>query len=125
MKTFLKIDYYLQLIVLVGYLIVSFVYSLVEDKFFYMWMLFYFIVGGFQLFSYIIKLFIGFWSDLFMKIYGIMILPIWFAFLLNSFNINIDLISLLPFYGLFISPFFAIAYIFYCRDKSNDYKMKL
>jgi len=75
--------------------------------------------------SYLIKIILGFWTDLFIKIYGILVLPIWLIFLLNEFSITIDMLSFIPLYGLFTSPFMAIAYLFYCRDKSKDYLAKI
>lgn len=125
MKAFLKTDYYLQLIMFFGYLLIGFIINLLEDEFFSVWIWFYFIVGGAQLISYIIKLCLGFWSDLFIKVYGITIMPIWIVLLLNELHINIDAINTIPFYGLFVSPFMAIAYLFYCRDKSKNPTVKL
>lgn len=124
MKTFLKTDYYLQIAVFFGYIIIGFLYGLIKDDLFSVWFIFYFVVGGFQLVSYIIKIFMGFWTDLFMKIYGVMILPIWIFFLLNELNVHIDVLSFIPIYGLFISPFLAVAYLLYCRDKSKNYLVK-
>lgn len=120
MKTFLKIDYYLQMIVFFGYIILGFFYGRIKDDFFTVLFIFYFAVGGFQLISYLIKILMGFWTDLFIKIYGIMILPIWIFFLLNEFDIKIEALSFIPVYGLFVSPFLAIAYLIYCRDKFTN-----
>ena len=125
MKTFLKIDYYLQMIMFFGYIILGSLYGFIKNDSFPIWFMFYFAVGGFQLVSYLIKIILGFWTDFFMKTYGIMILPIWLVFLLNEFNIQIDILSCIPIYGLITSPFLAIAYLFYCRDKSKDPLSKL
>jgi hypothetical protein len=125
MKTFLKIDCYLQMIVFFGYIIIGFLYGHIKNDFFTVLLVFYFAVGGFQLVSYLIKILMGFWSDHFMKIYGIMILPIWIFFLLNEIDIQIDMLSFIPVYGLFTSPFLAVAYLIYCRDKSENYLAKL
>jgi len=125
MKTFLKIDYYLQMAVFFGYIIIGLLYGIIKNDLFPVWFIFYFAVGGFQLVSYLIKIFMGFWTDLFMIMYGVMILPIWIFFLLNEFNIHINVFSFIPGYGILASPFLAVAYIFYCRDKSKSYLMTL
>ena len=125
MKTFLKIDYYAQLIVFFGYIIFGILHGLIIKDTFLVWFNFYFVVGGFQLVSYSIKILMGFWTDLFIKFYGIMILPIWFILLLEKFHITIDILSFIPFYGLLTSPFMAFFYLFYCRDKSKNPLVKL
>lgn len=125
MKVFLKIDYFLQVTMFFGYIFWGIVYKIIENDLFSVWFNFYFVVGGFQLISYLIKILMGFWTDLFMKIYGILILPIWIVLLLNECKIYIDLIDGIPFYGMFSSPFLAIAYLFYCRDKSKDHLTEL
>lgn len=125
MKTFLKIDYYFQLLFFIGYIISGVIYSFMNSEFFSSLFLFYFVVGGAQLISYLIRLTLGFWSDLFFKIYGIMILPIWLIFLLYFFGISIDFLFFITYLGVIYSPFLAIAYLFYCKEKSNDYTVKL
>ncbi len=125
MKTFLKIDYYLQLAVFFGYITIGFVYGLIKDDLFAVWFIFYFVVGGFQLVSYLIKILIGFWTDLFIKIYGVLILPIWIVLLLDRLSFPTDIFAFIPVYGLFTSPFLAIAYLLYCRDKSENHLVRL
>lgn len=122
MKTFLKVDYYLQIIVFFGYIIFGFVYGLIKSDLFSVWWMFYFVVGGFQLISYLTKLMMGFWNDLFMKIYGVLILPVWFALLLYQINLHLDFIVV---FGALASPFLAFFYLFYCRDKSKNPEAEL
>ncbi|SFT34338.1 hypothetical protein SAMN05421857_0210 [Chryseobacterium formosense] len=121
MKTFLKIDYYLQLTVFFGYLVIGILYQLIENNLFSVWFNFYFVVGGVQLVSYLLKVMIRFCTDLFIKIYGILILPIWIYLLLNKINFPLDLFSFIPVTGIFLSPIMAVAYLFYCREKSKDF----
>jgi len=120
MKTFLKTDYYLQLTVFFGFIIFAMINSLLPNGIAQVWFKFYFVVGGFQLVSYFVKIILGFWKDLFIKIYGIMILPIWIILLLEKSHISIDALFIIPFYGLFTSPVMAFFYLFYCRDKSKN-----
>lgn len=125
MKTFLKIDNYVQITVFFGYIIFALINSLLHNGFAQVWFKFYFVVGGFQLASYFIKIILGFWKDLFIKIYGIMILPIWLVLLLEKCYITIDALFIIPFYGLLTSPVMAFFYLLYCRDKSKNPLLKL
>lgn len=125
MKTFLKIDHYVQITVFFGYIIFALINSLLHNGFDQVWFKFYFVVGGFQLASYFVKIILGFWKDLFIKIYGLMILPIWLVLLLEKCYITIDALFIIPFYGLFTSPVMAFFYLSYCRDKSKNPLLKL
>ena len=125
MKTLLKIDYYVQITVFFGYIIFALINSLLQSGFAQVWFKFYFVVGGFQLASYFVKIILGFWKDLFIKIYGIMILPIWLVLLLEKCYITIDALFIIPFYGLLISPVMAFFYQLYCWDKSKNPLLKL
>lgn len=116
MKTFLKIDFHLQIIIFFGYLVTAFIKITIKTDLFLPWFMFYFIVGGFQLVSYMIRICIGFWKDLFFKIYGFIILPIWLYLLLSILNFPLDLLFFIPVVGIFISPIMAIAYLFYCKE---------
>ena len=122
MKTFLKIDYYLQLIIFFGYISIGVIYGVIKNDLFSVWWMFYFVVGGFQLISYLTKLMMGFWNDLFMKIYGVLILPVWFALLLYQIDFHFDSIVV---FGAFASPFMAFFYLFYCRDKFKNPEAEL
>lgn len=108
------------MIVLFGYLGFAVVEITIKTDFFLPWFMFYFFVGGFQLLSYIIRFCLGYWKDLFFKIYGFVILPVWLYLLLSRLNFPLDLLSFIPLVGLFISPIMSIAYLFYCRDKSKE-----
>lgn len=125
MKTFLKIDYYVQITVFFGYIIFALINSLLQNGFAQVWFKFYFVVGGFQLISYLLRIIVGCWTDLFMKVYGIMILPIWLVLLLEKCYITIDALFIIPFYGLLTSPVMAFFYLLYCRDKSKNPLLKL
>jgi len=125
MKTFLKIDYYIQITVFFGYIIFALINSQLQNGFAQVWFYFYYVVGGLQLISYLLRIILGFWKDLFIKIYGIMILPIWLILLLEKFYINIDPLFFILFYGLFTSPIMAFFYLFYCRDKANNPSVQL
>lgn len=125
MKTFLKIDYYIQITVFFGYIIFALINSQLQNGFAQVWFYFYYVVGAFQLISYLTRIFLGFWKDLFIKIYGIMILPIWLILLLEKFYINIDPLFFILFYGLFTSFVMAFFYLFYCRDKANNPAVQL
>jgi hypothetical protein len=125
MKTLLKIDCYVQITVFFGYIIFALINSLLQNGFAQVWFKFYFVVGGFQLASYFVKIVLGFWKDLFIKIYGIMILPIWLVLLLEKCYITIDALFIIPFYGLLTSPVMAFFYLLHCRDKSTNPSLKL
>ena len=125
MKTFLKIDYYAQITVFFGYIIFALINSLLQNGFAQVWFKFYFVVGGFQLISYLLRIILGCWTDLFMKVYGIMILPIWLVLLLEKCYITIDALFIILFYGLLTSPVMAFFYLLYCRDKSKNPFYKL
>ena len=117
MKQFLKFDYYLQLIVLVGYIVYIITQLILGSDSSNTWFLFYFVVGGTQLISYLIRIFLGFWKDLFIKIYGFMIMPIWIFLGLMCLDLDIDLFFFILIIGLFTSPFLALAYVIYCKEK--------
>ncbi|MDQ1161562.1 hypothetical protein QE422_001930 [Chryseobacterium sp. SORGH_AS 447] len=125
MKTFLKIDYYLQLTVFLTYILFGITYGFFKNKLFTVWIAFYFVVGGFQLVSYIIRIFIGSWNDLFIRFYGFMIVPIWIVLLFDRLGITIDMLSFIPAYGLLTSPFLSITYLLYCREKFKYYTVQL
>lgn len=125
MKTFLKIDYYVQITVFFGYILFALINSQLQNGFAQVWFKFYYVVGGFQLISYLTRIILGFWKDLFIKIYGIMILPIWLVLLLEKCYITIDALFIIPFYGLLTSPVLAFFYLFYCRDKANNPSVQL
>lgn len=125
MKTFLKIDYYLQLTVFLAYIVFGITYGFFNDKLFIIWIAFYFVVGGFQLVSYIIRIFTGSRNDLFIRFYGFMIVPIWIVLLFDRLGITIDRLSFIPAYGLLTSPFLSITYLLYCREKFKYHTVQL
>lgn len=121
MKTFLKIDYYVQLIVFVIISIIVLISFLVGDG--KMIWLFYLGVGISQLISYLIRCFYDYKKSLRFKIYGYLIMPIFpILFLLAALG-GVDSIAkiliILPILAVFYSPFLALLYIY---DNYKIYK---
>jgi len=114
MKTFFKYDYYFQSIIfityIIGWLIIKH-YNLIFENYF---LLFYHVIGGAQLLSYLIRLGIKYPKNLMYVLYGILIIPIWLTYL---YDIQIGKVGGILFYilflGFFYSPLLAITYIIY------------
>ena len=120
MKTFFKIDFYVQIMILFGmvsYLIYENITTYYVRNLFY----FYYIVGGFQILSFIVRYFLNYKKSKFYKIYGILLIPVWITFLFFFYFKKIDLGFLnqlgVIFYIMFYSAFFyapilSVIYIF-------------
>ena len=92
MKTFFKIDFYVQIVIFFGmisYLIFEYITTDFVNQIFY----FYYIVGGFQILSFLVRRFLNYKKSKFYKIYGFLLIPVWITFLLSIFlqGKNIDL----------------------------------
>lgn len=117
MKTFVKIDFYIQIL----FLIVGIVSIFLINDSYVQGISFHFFVGIPQLISYIVKLFFKIDKSPIFIIYGILILPIWFFLLLfKIFNSDYEIYYLALYIlirGFFYSPILALLYIF------DNYKM--
>lgn len=119
MKTFFKLDYYLQVFVFLATIIGILIFILFKDKsealFF-----FYFIVGGSQLVSFIIRLLMKYPKDLIYKLYGWFIMPIWIGFLPAILDISaMAYLYIFVLLGFFYSPILSVIYLFYCHKTSK------
>ncbi|SFN03899.1 hypothetical protein SAMN05421594_0559 [Chryseobacterium oleae] len=109
MRTFVIIDFYIQLIMLMtGMILASFGG--------YNFLLFYYVTGSAQLISFLIRLFLPIKKSVFYIIYGILIIPVWVSILLKyasvaNYDISQILMSVL-FASLFYSPVMAVIYIY-------------
>ncbi|KFF19130.1 hypothetical protein [Chryseobacterium sp. JM1] len=116
MRTFVIIDFYIQLIMLmIGMVLAGFGG--------YNFLLFYYVTGGAQLISFLIRLFLPIKKSVFYIIYGILIIPVWTSVLLKytsgaDYDVSQILMSVL-FASLFYSPVMAMIYIY---DYYNVYK---
>lgn len=117
MKKFFVIDFWVQLFVFVLvtiYLLIEYFVFNKDNE----WIYFYFIVGGFQLISFIIKSFSNYKKSILFKIYTITILPIWisllFIFPLGNINSVAYVLLMILIFGLYISPFLSILYLLDC-----------
>jgi hypothetical protein len=114
MKTFFKYDFYFQSIMFIAYIIGWFItehYDLVSENY---WLLFYYIIGGSQLLSYLVRFIVKYPKNLMYVLYGILILPVWLIFF---YYIQIEKVGGIffgiLFSGFIYSPFLAISYIIY------------
>jgi len=119
MKTFTKIDYFVQILALiVGFL------SIINGFQDMGALRFYFIVGGSQLISFLIRLFLKEKKTPGYITYGIFILPVWIIllvfFLMGPFKYPAFLLYLLM-SSLIYSPVMAVIYIYYCYKKYQFY----
>lgn len=117
MKKFYILDFWIQLftfIIIGGLVLISNTYKVTfEINPIY----FYFGVGGVQLFSFIIHLFIDYKKHILFKIYGCIIIPIWLSligFLFGNINSISEIFLIIALLGLYISPLLAVVYIYYC-----------
>ncbi|WP_223605637.1 hypothetical protein [Chryseobacterium sp. OSA05B] len=106
MRTFVAIDFYIQLVMLmIGILLASFQG--------YAALLFYYVTGGTQLISFLIRLFLPVRKSVFYIIYGILIIPVWISILLTYTDYNISqFFYQVLFASLFYSPVMAVMYIY-------------
>ena len=121
MKTFLKLDFYLQTTVFFATIIVLKILSIKEDDmepFFW----FYWVVGGSQLISFLIRVLLDYPKSIFFHIYGIAILPIWFGFASALVDFQPGMILIIFAYlGLFYAPFLSIFYLIYSYETYKIY----
>lgn len=109
MKTFATIDFYIQLAMLV---LGVFMASLGG----YAVLLFYYVAGGAQLISFLIRLFLPIKKSVLYIIYGILIIPVWISILLTyvsdaDYDIS-QFCGPVLFASLFYSPLMAVMYIY-------------
>lgn len=124
MKKFFAIDFWVQLLVLASISSLVLIPKFTQINIRIEPVLFYFGVGGMQLISFLIRVFFKYKKNLLYKIYGIVILNIWFSFLGLFMFGNINSISSIflsiAILGYFISPFFAIIYVYYCYSTMKN-----
>jgi len=132
MKTFFKIDAIVQQLVfgiMIFYLIFSYQQNTFGGKIFY----FYFVVGGFQLVSFLIRLILNYKKSLVFKIYGILLIPVWitifFSVILQGQNINLGefnkiagIFWFLLYASFFYAPVLSILYIFDILKTLKNYE---
>lgn len=124
MKKFFCIDFWVQLILIISFFIfmlIEFIANMNIESFFYY---FHFIVGGFQLLSFLIRVIFKYKKSIIFKIYGFFILPIWIilflAVILQGASIDLKQLNQIAGYfllylylSLFFTPFFALVYVYY------------
>jgi hypothetical protein len=129
MKTFFKYDYYLQITFLIAYSIgflINWLFNLVTIYLLY----FYFIVGGIQLISYLLRALMDYPKDWFYKVYGISILSVWTILLLicigsmKDMEIITEFCLMILVAALYYSPILALGYIFYLYQTNSKYNQK-
>ncbi|PXW16295.1 MULTISPECIES: hypothetical protein [Chryseobacterium] len=124
MKTFLKYDYFIQLIILIV-CIVGAVMHYKDWKF----IEFYYGVGGAQLISYLIRLFFKLKQTSEFRVYGLTIMPVWICLLLVDQKIynefTMALIGIFLLLSLLYTPIMAILYVYDCYNSYEPYKLRL
>lgn len=132
MKTFFKIDVIVQQLVfgiMIFYLIFSYQHNSFGDKIFY----FYYVVGGFQLVSFLIRFILNYKKSLIFKIYGILLIPVWITLFLSGIlqgeNINLGELSkiagifwFLLYASFFYAPVLSVLYIFDILKTLKNYE---
>lgn len=132
MKTFLKIDYYLQTGIFLGmisYLIFEFINTDFVRKLFY----FYYIVGGLQFLSFIVRHFLNYNKSKFYKIYGLLLIPVWIIFLISTLlqgkNIDLGILNqvgvifyLILYSAFFYAPILSVIFIFDIKQNIKNYE---
>jgi hypothetical protein len=112
MKTFIKYDFYFQIL----FLIIGIISIFIMDDSYIQGILFYFFVGIPQLISYIIKLFFKIEKSSIFIIYGVLILPVWISVLLliifESHYEVFNMVGGILIAGFLYSPILALLYIF-------------
>jgi len=121
MKTFLKYDYFIQLIILIV-CIVGAVIHYKDWKF----IEFYYLVGGAQLISYLIRLFLKLKQSSEFRVYGLTIMPVWICLLLVDQKIynelTMALMGIFLLLSLLYTPIMAILYVYDCYNTYEPYK---
>ncbi|KAB1230916.1 hypothetical protein [Chryseobacterium viscerum] len=124
MKTFTKYDYFIQLIILIV-CIVGAVMRYKDWKF----IEFYFVVGGVQLISYLIRLFLKLKQSSEFRVYGLTVMPVWICLLLVDQKIynefTMALMGIFLILALFYTPIMAILYVYDCYNTYEPYKSLL
>ncbi|KIC63732.1 hypothetical protein [Chryseobacterium taiwanense] len=114
MKAFLKYDFYFQSTIFIAYIIGWLViehYDLIFENYF---LLFYHVMGGIQLLSYLIRLGLKYPKNLMYILYGIFIIPVWLIYFYDSQIEKVgEIFFYILFFGFIYSPFLAISYIIY------------
>lgn len=114
---------------MISYLIVEYITTDFVRNLFY----FYYIVGGFQILSFIIRHFLNYNKSRFFKIYGILLIPVWITFLLSIFlqvkNIDLGILNqlgvifyLMLYSAFFYAPILSVIYIFDIKQNIKDYE---
>ncbi|WP_299181882.1 hypothetical protein, partial [uncultured Chryseobacterium sp.] len=91
---------------------------------------FYFIVGGIQLISYLLRALMDYPKDWFYKVYGISILSVWTILLLicigsmKDMEIITEFCLMILVAALYYSPILALGYIFYLYQTNSKYNQK-
>ena len=132
MKIFFKIDFYLQVLIFIGmvsYLIFEYITANFLKNLFY----FYYIVGGFQIFSFFIRIFLKYKKSKSYKIYGILLIPVWITLLLSIFlqwkNIDLGIFNqmgvifyLMLYSAFFYAPILSMIYIYDIKQNIKNYE---
>ncbi|KFC18186.1 hypothetical protein SAMN04488097_3866 [Epilithonimonas lactis] len=132
MKTFFKIDFYIQtfiFILMISYLI----FEYITKDFLYQIFYFYYIVGGFQIFSFFIRIFLHYKKSKSYKIYGFLLIPVWINFLLTIFlqgkNIDLGILNqlgvifyLMLYIAFFYAPILSVIYIYDIKQNIENYE---
>lgn len=132
MKIFFKIDFYLQVLIFIGmvsYLIFEYITANFLKNLFY----FYYIVGGFQIFSFFIRIFLNYKKSKSYKIYGILLIPVWITLLLSIFlqgkNVDLGIFNqlgmlfyLMLYSAFFYAPILSVIYLFDIKQNIEKYE---
>ena len=132
MKTFFKIDFYVQIVIFFGmisYLIFEYITTDFVNQIFY----FYYIVGGFQILSFLVRRFLNYKNSKFDKIYGFLLIPVWITFLLSIFlqgkNIDLGILNqmgvifyLMLYSAFFYAPILSMIYIYDIKQNIKNYE---
>ena len=132
MKTFFKIDFYVQIVIFFGmisYLICEYITTDFVNQIFY----FYYIVGGFQILSFLVRRFLNYKKSKFYKIYGFLLIPVWITFLLSIFlqgkNIDLGILNqmgvifyLMLYSAFFYAPILSMIYIYDIKQNIKNYE---
>ena len=121
MEKFLKIDFYIQLFAVLICVITLCIFSIIKENSDIL-ALYYLIIGGIQLLSFLIRIYLPYRKNIFFNVYGLSIIPIWLGML--GVFLKIDLLAYLIWFGIlgfFYAPFMSIFYIIYCYETSKIY----
>ncbi|KFC20709.1 hypothetical protein IO90_16360 [Chryseobacterium sp. FH1] len=111
---------------MISYLIVEYITTDFVNQIFY----FYYIVGGFQIFSFFIRIFLNYKKSKSYKIYGFLLIPVWINFLLTIFlqgkNIVLNQLGVIFYLMLYIAFFYApilsVIYIYDIKQNIENYE---